>query len=55
MGQDKLYIEKELSWLSFNERVLQEAADSAARRIAAAGHAEEAILRDVEEKIGTIE
>ncbi|WP_409158979.1 polyphosphate kinase 1 [Pectobacterium sp. B2J-2] len=27
MGQDKLYIEKELSWLSFNERVLQEAAD----------------------------
>ncbi|AHF74513.1 polyphosphate kinase [Candidatus Sodalis pierantonius str. SOPE] len=27
MGQKKLYIEKELSWLSFNERVLQEAAD----------------------------
>jgi len=27
MGQVKLYIEKELSWLSFNERVLQEAAD----------------------------
>ncbi|QDX29271.1 polyphosphate kinase 1 [Dickeya poaceiphila] len=27
MHQDKLYIEKELSWLSFNERVLQEAAD----------------------------
>ncbi|ATA23101.1 RNA degradosome polyphosphate kinase [Brenneria goodwinii] len=27
MSQDKLYIEKELSWLSFNERVLQEAAD----------------------------
>ncbi|WP_416186416.1 MULTISPECIES: hypothetical protein, partial [Enterobacterales] len=21
MGQEKLYIEKELSWLSFNERV----------------------------------
>ncbi|HHU1553245.1 TPA: hypothetical protein ACUA3V_001364, partial [Escherichia coli] len=28
MGQEKLYIEKELSWLSFNERVLQEAADN---------------------------
>ncbi len=27
MGQDKLYFDKELSWLSFNERVLQEAAD----------------------------
>ena len=27
MGQEKLYVEKELSWLSFNERVLQEAAD----------------------------
>ncbi|HEY0207491.1 polyphosphate kinase 1 [Acerihabitans sp.] len=27
MGQEKLYSEKELSWLSFNERVLQEAAD----------------------------
>ncbi len=27
MNEDKIYIEKELSWLSFNERVLQEAAD----------------------------
>ena len=27
MSAEKLYIEKELSWLSFNERVLQEAAD----------------------------
>ncbi|MBS9424069.1 polyphosphate kinase 1 [Photorhabdus caribbeanensis] len=27
MSQDRLYTEKELSWLSFNERVLQEAAD----------------------------
>lgn len=27
MALDKLYVEKELSWLSFNERVLQEAAD----------------------------
>ncbi len=35
--------------------LLQEAADSAARRIAAAGHVEELILRDTEEKIGTVE
>jgi ribonuclease HI len=35
--------------------LLQEAADSAARRIAAAGHVEESILRDIEEKIGTVE
>ncbi|MCR3755350.1 MAG: polyphosphate kinase [Sodalis sp. Psp] len=27
MSQEKLYVEKELSWLSFNERVLQEVAD----------------------------
>ncbi len=27
MSAEKLYIDKELSWLSFNERVLQEAAD----------------------------
>lgn len=27
MSQDRSYHEKELSWLSFNERVLQEAAD----------------------------
>nr|WP_275070137.1 hypothetical protein [Providencia sp. G1(2023)] len=27
MSQERLYHEKELSWLSFNERVLQEAAD----------------------------
>jgi polyphosphate kinase len=27
MGREKLYLEKELSWLCFNERVLQEAAD----------------------------
>jgi ribonuclease HI len=33
--------------------VLQEAADSGARRIAAAGKVEQSILRDVEEKIGT--
>jgi ribonuclease HI len=35
--------------------VLQEAADNAARRIAAAGHVEESILRDAEDKIGTVE
>lgn len=35
--------------------LLQEAADSAARRIAAAGHVEESILRDAEDKIGTVE
>ena len=35
--------------------VLQEAADSGARRIAAAGKVEQSILRDVEEKIGTTE
>ncbi|HEU4507399.1 MAG TPA: RNase H family protein [Pyrinomonadaceae bacterium] len=33
--------------------LLQEAADDAARRIAAAGHVEESILRDAEEKVGT--
>ena len=27
VSTEKLYVEKELSWLSFNERVLQEAAD----------------------------
>lgn len=27
MGQEKLYTEKELSWLAFNQRVLQEASD----------------------------
>ena len=34
--------------------LLQEAADDAARRIAAAGHVEETILRDAEDKVGTI-
>ncbi len=33
--------------------VLQEAADDAARRIAAAGHVDESILRDAEDKVGT--
>ncbi|HKG60185.1 MAG TPA: RNase H family protein [Pyrinomonadaceae bacterium] len=35
--------------------VLQEAADNAARRIAAAGHAEESILRDAVDKAGVID
>jgi len=35
--------------------LLQEAADNAARRIAAAGHVEESILRDAVDKIGTVE
>ena len=35
--------------------LLQEAADSAARRIAAAGQVEESILRDTEEKIGVVD
>lgn len=35
--------------------LLQEAADNAARRIAAAGHVEESILRDAEDKVGTME
>ena len=35
--------------------VLQEAADSAARRIAAAGRVETSILRDTEEKLGTLD
>src|SRR5262249_30576972 len=34
--------------------LLQEAADSAARRIAAAGQVEESILRDAVDKIGTV-
>ena len=35
--------------------LLQEAADSAARRIAAAGHVEDTILRDAVDKIGAVE
>ena len=35
--------------------VLQEAADNAARRIAAAGHVEESILRDAVDAVGTVE
>jgi ribonuclease HI len=35
--------------------LLQEAADDAARRMAAAGHVDESILRDAEDKIGTVE
>lgn len=34
--------------------LLQETADGAARRIAAAGRAEESILRDAEDKLGTV-
>ena len=35
--------------------LLQEAADNAARRIAAAGHVEDSILRDAVDTVGTIE
>ena len=35
--------------------LLQEAADNAARRIAAAGQVDESILRDAEDKVGTTE
>ena len=35
--------------------ILQEAADKAARRIAAAGHVEESILRDAVDKVGVVE
>jgi len=35
--------------------ILQEAADNAARRIAAAGQVDETILRDAEDKVGTTE
>ena len=35
--------------------VLQEAADSAARRIAAAGHVDELILRDAVDSVGAVE
>lgn len=35
--------------------LLQEAADNAARRIAAAGHVEPSILRDAVDKVGTVE
>ena len=35
--------------------LLQEAADKAARSIAAAGHVDESILRDAEDTVGTIE
>ena len=35
--------------------LLQEAADNAARRIAAAGHVDESILRDAVDAVGTVE
>ena len=35
--------------------LVQEAADNAARRIAAAGNVDESILRDAVDKVGTIE
>jgi ribonuclease HI len=35
--------------------LLQEAVDNAARRIAAAGHVEESILRDAVDSVGTVE
>jgi ribonuclease HI len=35
--------------------IVQEAADTAARRIAAAGHVDESILRDAKDQVGVIE
>ena len=35
--------------------LLQEAADNAARRIAAAGHVDESVLRDAVDSVGTVE
>ena len=35
--------------------IVQEAADNAARRIAAAGHVDESILRDAKDQVGVIE
>ena len=50
-----LMLSAALMRVRYRYTLLQEAADKAARGIAAAGHVEETILRDAVDKVGTIE
>ena len=57
-GLDKAASRHQIKW-EWSEghtgHVIQEAADKAARRIAKLGHAEESILRDAVDSVGTLE